>query len=118
MSEQDKPLTSLYEYTDYAIELREKTEDDKFKFMFTKGIFKGVEYMIDGKTLELVDKSEGDDREKENTVLSMGITVLNTTYLQQQIEQLLFHLAAKDIVARLEDAMKAVSEFKEEQKAE
>lgn len=118
MSEQDKPLTSLYEYTDYAIELREKTEDDKFKFMFTKGIFKGVEYMIDGKTLEVIDQSEGDDTEKENTVLSMGITVLNTSYLQQQIEQLIFHLAAKDVVARIEDAVKAVEVQKEEQKAE
>ena len=118
MSEQDKPLTSLYEYGDYSIELVEKTEDEKFKFVFTKGIFKGVEYMIDGKTFELVEENEGNDRDKENTVLSMGIQILNVKHLQTQIEQLLFNLAAKDVVARIEDAIKAVEENKEEQKAE
>ena len=114
----DKPLTKTYEYGDYAIDLVEKTEDDKFKFVFTKGIFKGVEYMIDGKTLEMVDESDESDIDKENTVLRMGIEILNVQHLKTQIEQLLFNLAAKDVVARIEDAVKATSEQKEEQKAE
>lgn len=106
----DKPLVAVMEYKDFAIELYEAT-DEVFKFKFTRGLFKGMEYSIDAKTLNVLPEVD-DPAEK---MLEMEITILDKSKWYAKVEEMIYQLAASDIVARLEKYLKKPEEKKEEE---
>lgn len=98
---EDKPLTAVMEYKDFAIELYE-VNNEVFKFRFTRGLFKGMEYCIDAETLNVLPEVDN----PMERMLQMEISILNKSKWYAKVEEMIYQLAASDIVARLEKYLK------------
>lgn len=98
---EDKPLTAVMEYKDFAIELYE-VNNEVFKFRFTRGLFKGMEYCIDAETLNVLPEVDN----PMERMLQMEISILNKSKWYAKVEEMIYQLAASDVVARLEKYLK------------
>lgn len=109
----DKPLTAVMEYKDFAIELYE-AGGEEYKFRFTRGLFNGMEYSIDAKTLDVLP----DVNNPAEKMLEMEITILNKSKWYKQVEDMIYQIAASDVIARLEKYLKKPEEKETETKDE
>ena len=109
----DKPITAVMEYKDFTIELFEVTEE-LFKFRFTRGLFKGMEYSIDAKTLNILPEVDN----PAEKMLEMEITILDKSKWYAKVEEMIYQLAASDVVARLEKYLKKPEEKETDTKDE
>ena len=108
-----KPITAVMEYKDFTIELFEVTEE-LFKFRFTRGIFKGMEYCIDAETINVLPDSDN----PMERMLEMEISILDKPKWYGKVEEMIYQLAASDLVARLEKYLKKPEEKEIETKDE
>lgn len=97
----DMPITAVMEYKDFAIELYE-VNDEVFKFRFTRGLFKGMEYCIDAETINVLPDVDN----PMERMLQMEISILEKSKWYAKVEEMIYQLAASDLVARLEKYLK------------